>query len=1339
MSTELLDKNQQEMLKQAEESAKYSWLEKYLKDIKEQLGKSPTTESLELAKKWVKALKAKFEELKQKKSDTCDNTKDELANLKEEFELSQEIQDKIEEIEIIKEIKAQNNSLDLTDVNIKSALKCLMTPNFKWWNSRAWFDVKYKPSWYGINMWFTELKNLNALQSAYNDNNWTKTAINLIIQKYNLWAVKTETTNNAWATSEKVVTGNKKEKVTWTKTDFQDTKKSWKIKMTEDWVNTFDNTNNIQEWLQLPKKEIEAIEQIIWVKLDKVNYKSLFDIKERLKVVHIDSKDWLKQLWYKPTWFGIMISDDELAQIKSLQDALRDANKNILVNWILYYYENWNTALDYAKDKQIAEKVKQDNVYDALSYKDIGAIKWIQLKEIFKKSKNETKTIQAISKLINVWKNEDISKISSKNDLLELIKKDPSVLLSFRKGAERIWYASVDLWRYIDNWWDISEDLKSLEEWSKRLNIALDKEFEKKFPEAISKAKENINKSTTLSPEEKQKQLAVLDDLQTKNKQWFKDFFKIKSLGFLASLVETKKWGWWSLIIWNNSENAIVSKIDIEIWMFATADNKYYPCVGLAIWDEHDFTDTVKWHARAWVNIFWVYLLAWIDKQINAEELKNAEFRDFEWKTKRVWVYWNAWFGWTWWFTYWTWLYYKESKKEGIEKKAKQLDDIIDQFKNIQKISDINSVDLWNINEWDQKLIKFEIKRLLEGLWFDNEWNTQERKTQIIELVRQSKKNEFYQVASAKAEDSWWNWSGAALWVQFIWGFFPIPVIWISFAKVNQEQKHNTHKQKMDALIRLGKNSESKDYNKVIEDIKSTLDIDIIFDKEKWVFVVSWYDDEKWMIINKSWQWVKIKYNKESSKNIKIDWEKLIFWNVWLVRALSNIKNEWILMELRLWWWEEEIKPWNSKDFTSTISEWLNTTISVKTEEKLWKVNIEKLNKSYSDFIEKNKNTITKWLSVYKSKKWNAYIDIRKWLDSGNLEQARKWLINYLVAHNQKDSKWAVDYIKSLKNESELASTIADFKDILMSDQSTIMVSWVSQEEKNRMTEEFKKNPSKYRNVNTYDLLTKDFNWDKTLNRKAAFTKMANKNLWSNSANVLAMREKAANECRGEAWWTSENRNNIFALVGSYKIAKDNEWKTHSAWTWFDAMPPWVVSVANGRTYEFTPSNKKELIENFASKKVYFENMKNSILASLNAKMPEWHKINKDLFTREKFIQVLETWNTEIDWKKVNIESKFVFFLYWRCFNESIWIEFWNIKVEQEWKQTVSSPIDFASQKTVDQTIIRPDETIISVWAWWWNKKNDTNDNSTNNNTTTPGATQTNWQSWVWAWNWNVI
>lgn len=1312
--------NMQEMLEQAAKSGSYKWLEQKLKEVKKQLADNPTQEMRDFAKKWTDALKSKKEELLKAKNETCSDTASSLVNLREELELSQEIQDRLEELAIIKELK-ENSSLDFEDVNMISALKCIAKSDFKWWNSRAWFDAKYTPSWRGINMWFTELKNLNAFKKEYDTNDWFKTLVNKTISKYNLWEVK-------------VVENSIKQQVKDTPaiTTIDNKKQDKKSKIREDGVNLYEE-NKTWEELQLPKEESKAIEQILWIKLDKVNYKSLFALKEYLKITApLETKDGLKNLWYKPTGMGWMISDSEFAQAKWLQEALRDTSKYESVNWVLYYYDNWNTAIDYLRDKQISEKVKSDNVYDALSYKDIGSAKWVQLREVFRKSKNETKTVQAVMKLINAWRNESISGITSKLDLYNLIKKDPSTLLSFRKWTDRVWYASVDLWRYIDNWWDISEDLAALERGTKKLDIALDDNFEKKFPDAIAKAKENINNSTTLAPEEKAKQLAMLDDLQTKNKQWFKDFFKIKSLWFLASFVESKKWGWWAMIIWNNSENSIISKIDIEIWLFATADNKLYPGIWLAISDKYDFTDTIQWNARAWVNFYWVYILAGIDKQINAEDLSKASFKDFDGKTKRVWIYGNAWIGWVWWASYWVWLYYKESAKEGIEKKAKQLESVIEKFKDIKTLSEIDNVDLWEIKWDDAKLLKFEVKRLLESLWFDKPDNTQERKNQIIELVKRSKLNEFYQVASATAEDKWWNWSWVALWVQFIWGFFPIPVFGVSFSKSTQEQKANTHKQKTDALIQSWKNWESKDSTFIVEEIKNTLDLDISFDKEKWVFVINWYDDTKWMIINKIGQWVKVLFNKETAKNLKIDWDKLVIWKVGPIRSLANNTAEGILLTLKLWWWKEELKPGSASSFSTDIEEGLITTQSVKTQDKLWWVNIEKKLESYSDFIEKNKETITRWLSIYKSAKWNAYINIRKWLDSGNLEQARKGLINYLEAHNKKDSKGAVDYIKSLKNENELASTIADFKDILMSDQSTIKVSWVTQEEKNRMTEEFKKNPTKYKNVNTYDLLTKDFNWDKTLNRKRAFTRIVNKNLWSNSVSVLEMRERAENDSKWETGWTSEKRNNIFALVWSYKIAKDSEWKTHSAWSWFDAMPPWVVSVANGRTYEFAPANKRELIEQFANKKVYFDNMKNSILSSLNAKLPEWNKINKDSFTREKFIQILETGSAEIDGKKVNIESKFIFFLYWRCFNESVGIEFWNMSVEQDGKQTVTTPIDFASQKNMDQTVIRPDEVIASVWVWFpGHKKQDQQAWNPNNNTTTPGATQ-------WSWNSNV-
>lgn len=1295
----------QEMLAQAEKLREYDWLEKHLKEIKKQLENNPSPEILASAERFLSALRAKKVEFESQKWIVSDEVQIKIKNLKEELELWNEIQERLDVVRILQDIDAPKE-LNLNWINLKSALICLSKVTSKW-DFETWRKAWYEPD--GLfDSW--ELSRLNKLNEEYDSNVWLKNRIIAAIDKYKLWW-----TTNAQVEKPKdetvIIKDDKNTKQV--KFDDKNNKNNPQQKSSNNWENLYEVVDEKEEDLKLPLNEAKQIEQILWVNLDKVNYKSLFSMINLLSVVPpIENKDELKRLWYKPTWLGWMISDSEFEQAKSFQEVSRNQDKKVILNWLMYYYSNWATSKDYLKDKLLSEKINEKNVYNVFSSRDANSINRWQLWAILKSSKNEANTVKALVKIINISRPEKLQEVSTKKDLVQLIKNDPSIIMSFYKWLDTLAYSSTDISRYIKSGWDMTKDYEAFEKWSKKLEVVLDKHFEEKFPEAIAKAKKELQSSTTISEADKQKQLAIIENLESKDKQSFKDFFKLKSIWILASFVETKKWGGWSIIIWNNSENEIIKMIDIEIWLFATQDWKFYPSVWLWISWEKDFTDTIKWSARAWVNIFWVYVLAWIDKQINAEDLKNAQFKDFEWKTKRVWIYWNAWFWFAWWLTYWAWLYYKESRKEWIEKKAKQLESVIEKFNSINSVSDIDKIDLQNpeqneskLASEDEKLIKFELKRILEALWFDST-NSPERKIQIFNLMKRSKINDFYQAATLKAQDEWWNWSWIAGWIQFIGWFFPVPVFWISFSKVTEDKKDDKFKKYRDATIEFGNAEDISNYDKLINEIKESLDIDIKFDNEKKLFVIEGYDDSMWMIKNAWDKFVKINYNQEVAKNIQIDWTKILIGNIWSIFARSRKLKNWELLTINLGWSKENIKAWDSKNFNTAVVDNLLVTNNTKTEEKLWWLNIERSKRSYSDFLDKNKNTITRWLSIYKSPKWNAYIDMRKWLDSWDLELARKWLGAYLIAHDKKESKTAVDYINSIKDNSELAYIIADFKDILMVDQYVRHLSWLTPKQKEDLMKDYKKNPSKYKYLNSYDILKTPYLWDKSLDRTRAFQGMARKFFPQDSENLIKVREDVANKYKTswDAGWTSESRNNIFALVGSYKIWKDAEWKTHSAWRWFDAMPPWVVSVADGKTYEFTPANKAELINIFASKKIYFDNMKNSILDSINSKLSASNKIDKKDFTEEKFKEILEKWSTQVNGTKISIESKFVFFLYWRCFNESVWIEFGNISVEKGWA-TLQAPITFSSFDSVDQSISRPQETVAAIWAWLWEKR----------------------------------
>gem|GEM_PF-2075879 len=77
-----------------------------MKAIKKQLENNPSDEVLRSAEQFINALRAKKEEFEKQKDNLSEETQAKLKNLKDEFELSQDIQERLELLKIIKEIDA---------------------------------------------------------------------------------------------------------------------------------------------------------------------------------------------------------------------------------------------------------------------------------------------------------------------------------------------------------------------------------------------------------------------------------------------------------------------------------------------------------------------------------------------------------------------------------------------------------------------------------------------------------------------------------------------------------------------------------------------------------------------------------------------------------------------------------------------------------------------------------------------------------------------------------------------------------------------------------------------------------------------------------------------------------------------------------------------------------------------------------------------------------------------------------------------------------------------------------------------------------------------------------
>jgi hypothetical protein len=971
-----------------------------------------------------------------------------------------------------------------------------------------------------------------------------------------------------------------------------------------------------------------------------------------------------------------------------------------------YYYQNGENATTYLRDRKVLEKYGKDWVYGYLS--DRKERKWAiddgQLNSIFDLYKWKSSTLAAISKLISTW-GWDIWQVKSVEELYDKLHKNPSLKTAFLKWVDFVAWSRIDIWEYIKSGWDAQKYLDKLEKGSKELGVKLDKKFETEFPAAMTKARAAVNADKTITDVEKAKRLKQLDSMQSLDeKQAIKDFFKFKSLSLFGSLVEWKEGGGWMMVIGNNSENEIIKCIDVEIWFFVTATGSVLPGIGIAISKTYDVTETIQIHGKGGLNVFWIYVLAWANKEVNYSEIQNASFNLFDGQTRRVGAYWNAAIGWLGGVTYGWGLYYKESKSEAIKQKWAQLEKVLDLFKNIKSTQEISNIAIPGVKAEEAKLIKTDIKNMLAGLGFDKESNTSERRQMIFDMMKNGKLNNFMQVASKIAEDSGWSWSGALLWVQFLAGFFPVPVAGLSFEKTFQTSQRDKTKDRQDFLA--AERRTTADYNEVSAEMESNLLIDMKFNKERWVFEISGYDDKEGEIKNSAWKNVRIMYGKKTEWNIKIEWNKIIVWNVWEIYSISKNIKSWLQLSLVLGGWNEVMEEWSAAKFSKNNPvPWIDKWIERKEENRALETGFTTW---FELFINNNIGRFNNGLWVYWSRQWRLFSEFGNFFDQWELENAQASLVRFLKL--QKKSlvwvKWdagSVDAfitkLESIKDEQERALALSEFADALFTDKNTFHL--VGRPHSKRKGEH-----------SNYDLATKPIFW-KWTNRRNAFNRMASETFGSNAEMIKQLREQRVALDKGQSGWNVDHEawKDVFAMVASYKIAKDEKWRVHSLGKRFLSIPPGTVSVADWKFVDINWGNREELYATLFENEIYKEQIRKNLINSLKSYNPEFGAKAEAAFAKDDtlFKQLLlngEKW-IMIDGKKVSLpEAKFVMFMYWRCYNESVGIKLWKLKLEIPGQTPISTPVNLMSSNSVASSTFWADSKEVNIWmAARWEKE----------------------------------
>lgn len=313
----ITSEERQKMLEEAAKEKKYNWLEEHLENIKDQLKKNPTPAFITSAEEFIEAINAKKAEYEAWKKEVQETTGKELENLKEEIKLSEEIKEQLDSLKIIQVLSSGTN-LNFGDVNIKSALSCIINPNFKWWDSRTWMDkAKYKPSWNGYMMYTKELENLNALKAEYDKPDWVfKSRVEKVIADPKFWITKTSfvPAQVQSATADVAKDAGKAKTSDWT----IDTKANVAIPTAKTPDLQTRTTENVDVKKELNKwyKKLFGTFLNLWDKeYTDIDISSFVDT---FKKVDGDKKENWETAWYTHDW--IVFSDAELDRLNKLKE-----------------------------------------------------------------------------------------------------------------------------------------------------------------------------------------------------------------------------------------------------------------------------------------------------------------------------------------------------------------------------------------------------------------------------------------------------------------------------------------------------------------------------------------------------------------------------------------------------------------------------------------------------------------------------------------------------------------------------------------------------------------------------------------------------------------------------------------------------------------------------------------------------------------------------------------------------------------------------------------------------------------------------------------------------------
>ena len=154
-------------------------------------------------------------------------------------------------------------------------------------------------------------------------------------------------------------------------------------------------------------------------------------------------------------------------------------------------------------------------------------------------------------------------------------------------------------------------------------------------------------------------------------------------------------------------------------------------------------------------------------------------------------------------------------------------------------------------------------------------------------------------------------------------------------------------------------------------------------------------------------------------------------------------------------------------------------------------------------------------------------------------------------------------------------------------------------------------------------------------------------------------REKILAQLKDKTSLEKETRPGLIGMTAFYRYNKN--WRRIKEWRWYSMTEMWKTTVLWWAYEEITDENlKKRFISNLKVSEAHKTVLNEVITKKIQSIL--W--LNSLSISNDDIIGLLEWKELDISWKKFTIEVKYIFYLLWECWNESIWLNLEKIKIK---------------------------------------------------------------------------